>query len=384
MQPFESYPVLAEILHPLRRSQQTTLSWILAAILEAGTGRTLAIATKLALWLETRLDSALNRLYRALRNPRIDWLSVEREFLRLLGRTVGRRLLIAIDWTEWHGQMRMLVASVVLGRRAVAVQTEAFERQKICRSQNARENTFLRTLGAVLREAGLEAVILCDRGFRRVSWLSLLLELGLSFVVRLKDDVTVHSEHLGGPTTLGKVGLSPGRAVDLGWVRLRSDEKVEVRVVGAWASGAREPWWLATNLRREAASTVVSYYDRRMAVEEQLRDQKGSRFGLELCWTNFRKPDHLGRFARLTGIALFIWMGAGVAAAQARPSLRLPHPTKGPRLSYVRIGIQTLHALRGQVELTGAYLAALLPRPAIRRFAWISSAIGPPAPPTQN
>ncbi|RMG11288.1 MAG: hypothetical protein D6729_18235 [Deltaproteobacteria bacterium] len=51
MQPLHSYPVLTDFLHPLRRSQQKTLSWILAGILEAGTARTLCIATKLAFWL---------------------------------------------------------------------------------------------------------------------------------------------------------------------------------------------------------------------------------------------------------------------------------------------------------------------------------------------
>jgi hypothetical protein len=127
-------------------------------------------------------------------------------------------------------------------------------------------------------------------------------------------------------------------------------------------------------------STIVSYYDRRMTVEEQIRDQKGCRFGVKLYWTHFRKPDHLGRFARLTGIALYIWMVAGVAAAEAKPSLRMPHPTKGPRLSYVNIGIQALQTLRDEVELTGAYLASLLPRPVLRRFAWIPHALAPPAP----
>jgi hypothetical protein len=41
------------------------------------------------------------------------------QLLRLLG--AGRRLRIALDWTEWHHDLKMLVASVIVGRRAIPV-----------------------------------------------------------------------------------------------------------------------------------------------------------------------------------------------------------------------------------------------------------------------
>ncbi len=383
MQPLLSYPVLADLLQPLRRSQQKTLAWILVAILHARCARTFDIAAELAAWLGIRFDSALNRLYRALRNHRIDWLAIEEQFLRLLGKRLGDRLLIAIDWTEWHSSMRMLVASVVSDRRAIPVQTEAFDRSVMPRSQNARENAFLRVLASALRSAGLEAVVCCDRGFRRVSWLALLARLGFSFVVRLKDDVTVWSKELGGATTLRKLQLTPESAVDLGWVKLHSSIKCPVRIVGVWAKDSKEPWWLATNLEVDA-STVASYYDRRMAVEEQLRDQKGCRFGVQLYWTQFRTPEHLGRFARLVGIALFIWMAVGAKVARQNPSLRMPHPTKGPRRSYVTIGMREIHRLHSRCRLTSHLLLAHLPRPVLRRFHWIARALAPPRALLQN
>jgi hypothetical protein len=67
---------------------------------------------------------------------------------------------------------------------------------------------------------------------------------------------------------LRNIGLQAGQAIDLGWVRPRQDAVVEVRVIGVWAKGRREPWWLATN-RDDSLGQLVSLYDRRMTIEEQ-------------------------------------------------------------------------------------------------------------------
>src|SRR5262249_35847190 len=156
------------------------------------------------------------------------------------------------------------------------------------RSQNTRENTFLRLLSDCLKRAQLSATILADRGFRRVSWLKLLQKLELGFVVRLMDDVYV-SLGEGLKLPLRDLLLTPGEVLDLGWIKLRSDEACTTRVIGYWAKGASEPWWLATDLSCPA-SRIVKLYDRRMTIEEQFRDTKGKRFGVKLFWTHFRDP----------------------------------------------------------------------------------------------
>jgi hypothetical protein len=76
----------------------------------------------------------------------------------------GQQLFVAIDWTEWHSDLWMLLASVVTGRRAIPVYAATFAQQPKRRSQNSRENTFLRLLASKLRELGQQAVLLCDRG----------------------------------------------------------------------------------------------------------------------------------------------------------------------------------------------------------------------------
>ena len=102
----------------------------------------------------------------------------------------------------------------------------AFRKTPIFRSPNGWEHTFLRLLVHTPGEVGRTAVLLCDRGFHRVSGLQLLLERKPSFVVRRVADLKVYAG-----THEGRL-FHPGQAVDL-----RQD-----KVLGVWAPGQEEPW----------------------------------------------------------------------------------------------------------------------------------------------
>lgn len=369
MCPMLRYPILQMLLSPFRRSQQTTLALVIVAIAEVAQANSLAVAGHLAVELGTQLGSALTRFYRLLRNPRIDDQQLTAQLLRLLG--PGQRLLIALDWTEWHHDLRMLVATVVVGCRAIPVQAAAFSKTHIPRSQNLRETTFLQLLVHTLRTLNQAAVVLCDRGFRRTSWLRHCQELRQSFVVRLIPDVLVHRGP-GDRRPLRAWHLGSGQAVDLGWVLLRQDRAVRVRVVGVWAPGQREPWWLATDMPVPLAE-LVALYDRRMTIEEQFRDTKGCRFGARLEWTQFRTPTYLARFTLLVGVALVLWTTVGQAMAQAAPRVRLPCRRKGPRLSLLRVGMAFVAKLALLVYIGVRFIRAYLPPPRLRRFPWLQA-----------
>mgnify|MGYP001344894344 CR=1 FL=1 len=73
------YPILVSLLSPFRKSQQKTVIAIVSAICEAAQANSFAIAAALSNQSEIQLGSALNRLYRFLRNERFDnWLLTER------------------------------------------------------------------------------------------------------------------------------------------------------------------------------------------------------------------------------------------------------------------------------------------------------------------
>ena len=71
MDPLRRCPLLSSVLQPFERRHGKVLSTIIAAIFVAAQARSLNVANVMAQWSGIRLDSALNRLYRLLRNRRV-------------------------------------------------------------------------------------------------------------------------------------------------------------------------------------------------------------------------------------------------------------------------------------------------------------------------
>jgi hypothetical protein len=369
MNPLRRYPVLSVLLRPFRRSQQKTCAAVVAALCQAAQASSFAIAGQLSCLTEVQFGSALTRLYRFLRNDRFDnWLLTE-QMLRLLG---GRRgpLLLALDWTAWQDRFSVLTAAVCAGTRSIPVAVSACHKPQLARSQNLWEETFLRLTVDRLRAAGVEAVWLCDRGFHRVAWLKRLLEMEQAFVVRLTRDVTVHLPE--GACLLKQLRLGAGERRDFGFVSVRADGAARVRLIGVWAEGAKEVWWLATNLENRV-SKVVSYYDRRMGIEEQFRDAKGHRFGLKLRWTQFTKAEFVERMYLLVGVALLLWTTVGRAVEESEPAVRLASKTKGARLSLARVGAYYWQKMVKRLRLTVSFVREHLPPPRLRVFKWLTA-----------
>jgi hypothetical protein len=370
MNPLRRYPILSSLLRPFRLSQQKTCAAVVAALCQSAQASSFAIAGQLSCLTEVQFGSALTRLYRFLRNERFDnWLLTER-MLRLLNQP-NKSLLLALDWTAWQDRFSVLTASVCVDTRAIPVAVSACQKRQLARSQNLWEETFLRLVVDRLRAVGVEAVWLCDRGFHRVKWLERLMELEQQFVVRLHRDVTIHLRDQ--VCLLKSLPVHEGERRDFGFVHLRADKLVRVRVIAVWAKGAKEVWWLATNLDNRVAK-VVSYYDRRMGIEEQFRDAKGHRFGMKLRWTQFTKAEFVERMYLLVGIALLLWMSVGHAVEEHQPKVRLRSKTKGARLSLARIGSYYWQKVTKQLKLTTRFVREHLPPPHLRVFKWLMAA----------
>jgi Transposase DDE domain len=288
--------------------------------------------------------------------------------LRLLGGRPGP-LLLALDWTCWQQRFSVLTASVCTGTRSIPVASSACVSRNLARSQNLYEETFLRLTVDRLRVAGVSAIWLCDRGFHRVGWLKRLVEMKQHYVVRLKRDVTVHLRDR--VCLLKSLEVNEGERRDYGFVLLRADEAVRVRLIGVWAKGAKEVWWLATDLSN-AVSKIVSYYDRRMGIEEQFRDAKGCRFGLKLKWTQFTRAEFVERMYLLVGLAL-LWTSVGCAVEEEEPQVRLRSKTKGARLSLARIGSYYWQRMSKRLRLTAKFVREHLPPPRLRVFKWLTA-----------
>lgn len=363
----KQYPILVNLLSVFRRSQQKTCLAVVAAILEAAQANTFQIAAKLSMQSRIGLASAVTRFYRFLRNERFDnWLLTERLFSFFAHR---KRIVLSLDWTAWGERFSVLTASVAVERRAIPVAVSAVKKSLLARSQNLWEETFLRLCVDRLTAAGVKAVWLCDRGFHRVAWLGALKALKQDFVVRLQKDVMIE---IGGEKRLLKsLSFPQGEYRDFGFAKLRSDGKVTVRVIGVWAERSKEIWWLATNLKSPLAE-IVGLYDRRMSIEEQFRDTKGTRFGVKLKWTQFEKSEYLERMYLLIGLAMIVWTSVGRFVEQTKPKVRMRCRKKGARLSLVRIGMLFFGEIKKTLRLTTKFVKANLPLPKVRIFNWLT------------
>jgi hypothetical protein len=359
------YSLFREMSKFMHASTASAVSRVVAAIVGVGVARTWKLGQWLAKTFGIEFKSGVQAVARVLGSVKLDHWKLG---AWLLGRASKPEALVPfpIDWTEWHEEKRVLVGAVVVGKRAIPVAATTFHRSQIPRSQNSRENTFLRMIRQMAIEAGRRVVILTDRGFRRVSWVQQLQKLRLDFAVRLMTDVLVHHKPGQPPTLLADFVLKPGQMVDLGEVELREDRAVRVRVIGVRARGQHEPWWIATSLDLPV-SRVAGFYDRRMAVEEQFRDTKGCRFGVEMYWTASDRPERIDRMFLLVGVAVMVWTAIGAEAAAQDPTARFPHKTKGPRRSFVTIGRQ-LAAVLTRFVVTLEWLERWLPPAEFRDF----------------
>jgi hypothetical protein len=171
---------------------------------------------------------------------------------------------------------------------------------------------------------------------------------------------------------LKQLELQPGERRDYGLVWLRADELVRVRLIGVWAAGAKEAWWLTTNLENRV-SKVVAYHDRRMGIEEQFRDTKGQRFGMKLRWTQFTRAEYVERMYLLVGMALLLWTTVGQVMEEEEPAVRLESKTKGARLSLARIGSYYWQTVSKRLKLTAKFVREHLPPPRLRVFKWLTA-----------
>jgi hypothetical protein len=128
--------------------------------------------------------------------------------------------------------------------------------------------------------------------------------------------------------------------------------------------------------RPDPLGDIVALDERRLAVEEPLRDATGRRFGVRLAWTQLRTPADLARFTLLVGVALLLWTAVGQAIAPVTPRVRLPCQRKRPRLSLLCVGIQCVTQMAPVVSIGVRFIRTSLSPPQLRRFPWLQAVVG--------
>jgi hypothetical protein len=223
-------------------------------------------------------EAASRRLTRWLHNSRLDVQTQAHAPALVLVHQLPRSgpVRVAIDWTP-EDQQPLLVASVIVGRRAVPLYWEAYTTAARKGQQRALEVAFLRQvieheLGRVARE---RLLVTADRGFGDSTLLTELARLQVPFVLRLAAHITVWLDQQW--QKLGRLPMrhtTRRRALGRLWCLRSNPQRCWVTQARARNKKGRWEYWPLVSNRPLSAFSMASEYARRFGCEEGFRDAK--------------------------------------------------------------------------------------------------------------
>jgi hypothetical protein len=253
---------------------------------------------------EAKLTSATRRLSRLLDNPAIrvrEWYEpIARQWLEAQFRCSGEIRLI-IDGTKIGFGHQLLIVCLAYRKRSIPV---AWTWVKHVRGHStAGKQLALLAYVRKLLPAGAVVFLVGDTEFGAVDVLRQLDRWSWLYVLRQKTSTHVWLNAQQGWQDFGSFVQKAGQSVWLGRGCLTESQIYLVNLLAHWEAGEKEPWCLATNLPDR--QMALSYYARRMWVEEMFGDFKKHGFDLESTMLR-----HFLRLSRLTlAVALlYVWL----------------------------------------------------------------------------
>jgi len=274
-------------------------------------------------------EAASRRLTRWLHNPRVEPQAQARAHAQaVVGQLpVSGRVRIALDWTT-EDQQHLLVASLVVGRRAVPLYWEAYTTGELKGQQRALEQAFLRQVveqevASVARE---RLLVTADRGFCDGELLAELARLQVPLVLRLPAHVTVcldqQWQKLG---SLHLKGTSRRRALGRLWCLRSNPQRCGVAQARARNKKGRWEYWHLVSHRPLSALTMAHEYAHRFSCEEGFRAAKR---GLGFATARIAEVQAWARMFALVAATLLILTQLG--------TYLLRHPQRQTWLRQVR------------------------------------------------
>lgn len=270
------------------------------------------------------------------------------------------RPVILIDWTQVRGPFVALSA---------ALATEYGRPLTLwCRVHHVRmlgnvavQREFLRQLAQVL-PPGTRPIIVSDAGFHG-DFFRDVLQLGWDFLGRIRGTACMFVDGVG-TTKNALYGKATGQPRDYEDARLYALRTIHCRLVLVrrphskrrskstknkevleYRKQARDPWLLATSLRRSDASAerVIKLYGQRMQIEESFRDAKNPRFGIGLSDARCRTAKRLDVQMLLAALATATAFVIGKELEKRGEQRGFQANTRQARvLSLVRLGLEWL------------------------------------------
>lgn len=252
-------------------------------------------------------EAAAKRLSRLLHNERLEPRHLADAVLlqALVQLPAHGTVRLAIDWTI-EGQQHLLVVSLITGRRAVPIYWRAYDAGVLKGRMKRYERAVIRrAVTRVIRKVGPRRVrVTADRGFADVALFTLLTELGVAFVIRVKKSTKIcvagvwrqlNTLRFPGNTRrrpLGHLLYCAGNPQPL-WVTMSRKRDRH----GKWGI-----WYLVAN-RPYAAAQAVAEYARRPGCEAGFRDAK---WWLGFAQARIKQITAWSRLFALVAIALLV------------------------------------------------------------------------------
>jgi hypothetical protein len=223
-------------------------------------------------------EAASRRLTRWLHNPRLEPQAQARAHAQAVVAQLplAGPVRIALDWTT-EDRQHLVVASLIVGRRAVPLDWEAYATGELTGAQRTLEHAFVDELcEQLLRGLPRDRLLLtADRGFCEGKLLARLEELHVPFVFRLPAHVTVlQDQQWCKRGSLTMRGPTRRRALGPLWVLRPQPQRYWVAQARARTKTGRWEYWHLVSNRPLTAFTMAHEYARRFGCEEGFRDAK--------------------------------------------------------------------------------------------------------------
>lgn len=324
-------------LRPGQRITQVRIFvWLLVGIFRSGSVNLSRIANKIP--GEAKLVSTTRRLSRLLSNPSIrvrEWYEpIARKWLEMQFRSLGEIRLI-VDGTKIGFQHQLLIVCLAYHQRAIPI-AWTWVRHTRGHSGAGKQLALLAYVRKLLPK-GAAVFLVGDSEFGPVEVLRQLDQWRWFYVLRQTANRHVWLDETLGWQDFGSFIRKAGQSVWLGRGYLTKTEIYPVNLLAHWQTGEKEAWLLATNLPDR--TMTLSYYARRMWIEEMFGDLKKHGFDLERTMLR-----HFERLSRLTlaVVLLYLWL-ISVGKRAIRDGLR-PLVDRNERrdLSIFQIGLRLI------------------------------------------
>lgn len=252
-------------------------------------------------------EAAAKRLSRLLHNERLEPRHLADAVLlqALVQLPAHGPVRLAIDWTI-EGQQHLLVVSLIVGRRAVPIYWRAYDATVLKGRMKRYELAVIRrAVTRIIRKVGRRRVrVTADRGFADVALFTLLTDLRVAFVIRVKKSTKIciagvwrrlDTRRFAGNTRrrpLGRLLYCAGNPQPL-WVTMSRKRDRH----GKWGI-----WYLVTN-RPYTAEQAVAEYTHRPGCEAGFRDAK---WWLGFAQARIKQITAWARLFALVAIALLV------------------------------------------------------------------------------